>query len=60
MASHYNSRRLPVEVLIESRGTYRQIRERDQFEDLWSHEIFDFSSYSAFSIRIGGVGIIQP
>ncbi len=38
MASRYNSRRLPAEVLIGSDGKAKLIRERDTFEDLVAKE----------------------
>ena len=39
MASTYNSRRLPAEVMIGIDGTCRLIRRRDAFEDLWKNEV---------------------
>ena len=38
MASRYNSRRLPAEVLVDAERDYL-IRRRDSLEDLWSNEI---------------------
>lgn len=38
MASSYNSRRLPAEVMIKTDGTCELIRKRDSFEDLWKNE----------------------
>jgi diaminopimelate decarboxylase len=37
MASSYNSRRRPAEVLVDGRS-WRIIRERDKYEDLWRGE----------------------
>ena len=38
MASRYNSRRLPAEVLVSGK-TSQLIRRRDSLEDLWTNEI---------------------
>ncbi len=38
MASHYNSRRLPAEVLLSESGEVRLIRRRDTWEDLLRNE----------------------
>ena len=38
MASRYNSRRLPAEVLVDGKNTYL-IRRRDSLEDIWANEI---------------------
>ena len=38
MASNYNSRRLPAEVLICSDGSARVIRKRERFEEMWRNE----------------------
>ena len=38
MASRYNSRRLPAEVLVDGKLAYL-IRRRDSLEDLWANEI---------------------
>jgi diaminopimelate decarboxylase len=37
MASHYNSRPLPCEVLVDGTQIH-EIRERDRVEDLYAHE----------------------
>ena len=39
MASRYNTRRLPAEVLIDLCGEARLIRAREDFEDAWEHEL---------------------
>jgi diaminopimelate decarboxylase len=39
MASHYNTRPLPAEVLISSEGTDRLIRERESYDDLLRAEL---------------------
>jgi diaminopimelate decarboxylase len=39
MASRYNMRRLPAEVLIREDGEVEVLRRRDTYEDLWSHEV---------------------
>jgi diaminopimelate decarboxylase len=39
MASNYNARRMPAEVLVEHDGSARVIRRRDTFEDLWKNEL---------------------
>ncbi len=41
MASNYNSRPLPAEILIESDDSYRLIRRRDVVEDLYRNEILN-------------------
>ena len=38
MATRYNMRRLPAEVIISETGEVTLLRERDTFEDLWQHE----------------------
>ncbi len=38
MASNYNSRRLPAEVLVAVDGSYKLIRPRQDFEELWAGE----------------------
>jgi diaminopimelate decarboxylase len=38
MASNYNSRRRPAEVLVDGRS-WRVIRERERYEDLWRGEM---------------------
>ena len=40
MASNYNTRRLPAEVLVSSTGELKLIRRRENYENLWSTEIF--------------------
>ncbi|NMC63246.1 MAG: diaminopimelate decarboxylase [SAR324 cluster bacterium] len=40
MASRYNARRLPAELMLMKDGTFKLIRQRDSFEDLWRNEIF--------------------
>ncbi len=37
MASNYNARRLPCEILVDG-STVHVIRKRQSFEDLWQHE----------------------
>ena len=37
MASHYNSRRLPAEILVDGKRAF-VIRKRDSLEDLWTNE----------------------
>lgn len=37
MASNYNSRPRPAEVLCDN-GTHRVVRERERLDDLWQHE----------------------
>ena len=37
MASHYNSRRLPAEILVDGKRAF-VIRKRDSLEDLWNNE----------------------
>lgn len=39
MASRYNSRRLPAEVLVTREGKSRLVRRRDTFEDLINNEL---------------------
>jgi diaminopimelate decarboxylase len=39
MASSYNSRRLPAEVMVDESGEERLIRKRDEFSDLWRNEV---------------------
>jgi diaminopimelate decarboxylase len=39
MASEYNARRLPAEILIEENGHARVIRNRESYEDLWRAEL---------------------
>lgn len=39
MASNYNSRLLPAEVMISAEGKSRLIRRRQNYEDLWRHEL---------------------
>lgn len=39
MASRYNSRRLPAEVLIGVDGSPRLIRRRETYEDMIAHEL---------------------
>ena len=38
MASNYNSRRRPAEVMVDG-VTVRLIRRRERFEDLWAAEV---------------------
>lgn len=38
MASSYNVRRLPAEVMIQLDGAPRLVRQREQYEDLWRAE----------------------
>ncbi len=38
MASNYNARRMPAEILVEEDGTSEVIRRRDVYEDLWRNE----------------------
>lgn len=40
MASRYNARRLPAEVLITQEGKCRLIRRRDTFEEMAQNEVF--------------------
>ena len=37
MSSHYNSRRLPAEILVDGKRAF-VIRKRDSLEDLWTNE----------------------
>ncbi len=39
MSSHYNSRRLPAEVLVRADGSAFLIRKRDTYEDITANEI---------------------
>ena len=39
MASSYNARRLPAEVMVGRDGACRLVRKRDSFEDLWRNEV---------------------
>ncbi len=39
MASRYNTRRLPAEVMIDENGTPRLIRRRETYDDMLVHEI---------------------
>ena len=39
MASNYNSRPLPAEILLRVDGSHCLIRKRDSFTDLWRNEI---------------------
>lgn len=39
MASRYNSRLLPAEVMVNSEGRGRLIRQRESYEEIWKHEI---------------------
>lgn len=41
MASNYNSRRLPAEVLLDGRGRSALIRRRESYEELWRNEIVE-------------------
>lgn len=43
MASHYNGRRMPAEVLIDRDGQDWLIRMRDRYDDLWRNEVQDAS-----------------
>ena len=38
MASNYNGRRLPAEVLVAPDSSFRLIRKRESFEELWRNE----------------------
>jgi diaminopimelate decarboxylase len=39
MASNYNSRPRPAEVLIQTNGEFRLIRKRDRLEDLLENQL---------------------
>ena len=39
MASRYNSRLLPAEVMLDARGNSKLIRRREEYSDLWQHEL---------------------
>ena len=40
MASNYNSRSRPAEVMITGKGEYELIRRRERPEDIWSSELY--------------------
>jgi diaminopimelate decarboxylase len=39
MASRYNSRRLPAEIMVAPDGSFRVIRKRESWDDLIAHEL---------------------
>ncbi len=39
MASRYNSRRLPAEIMVAPDGSYRVIRKRESWDDMIAHEL---------------------